>query len=227
MAPKGSVGGGLAEFQQRVGYVFADEAQLLRALTHSSFAAESYERLEFLGDRVLGLVVAEWLLQNFSEADEGELTRRLTAAVRQSALVEVGKKWGIGAVMRVGPGEAVKESVLADGVEAVLGAVWLESGLAAVRAVVIPAWQDVLTVADSKDGRSLLQELLQGQKLALADYKVVEASGPDHAKVFTVMVKCALGEASGQGGSKQLASAAAADALLAKLVGKMTKNEKV
>lgn len=212
---------GLRELQSRIGYVFADESLLVRALTHSSFAGgENYQRLEFLGDRVLALCVADWLVREFGQADEGELTRRLTAVVRQSALVQVAENWGLAAVMRVGVGERVKESVLADGVEAVLGAVWLDGGLGKVRAVIEAAWGEMLRQADVKDGRSRLQELLQAKKLALADYEVVQAVGPDHAKVFTVRVKCALGEAEGVGGSKQLASVAAAEALLKDLESK-------
>ncbi len=140
-----------AALEARIGYVFKDKGLLGQALTHSSASADNYERLEFLGDRVLGLVVGNWLWQAFAEASEGELSRRHMALVRESALVTVAEGWGVPAHIVLGPGEAVKPSIVADVVEAILGAIWHESGLNAVAAIVKRDWAPMIEGSDAKD----------------------------------------------------------------------------
>lgn len=193
-------------------------ALLEQAVTHRSFDGEiHYERLEFLGDRVLGVVVAEWLWERFEGADEGELSRRLGAMVRESTLVAVAEAWRLKDVVRIGAGEVLKDSILADVVEAILGAVWLDGGLEAARAVVRRDWSQFIDLKDEKDPKSRLQELLQGDGLELPLYEVVKETGRDHDKWFIVMVKCAKGEAVGEGRSKQVAGSEAAANLLKRI----------
>lgn len=191
-----------------------NKALLETALTHGSFGGDNYERLEFLGDRVLNLAVAEWLVEAYPDANEGELSLRHTAMVRESSLAAVAKVWGLEQVVRLGAGEVVKDSILADVVEAVLGALWLDRGVDAVRGVVRRDWRDLLELKSEKDAKSRLQELLQAEKLPLPGYEVVEEDGLEHAKVFSVKVVCAWGEAVGRGVSKQAASHEAAARLL-------------
>jgi ribonuclease III len=204
-------------FASRIGYSFSRKALLEKALTHPSFGTENYQRLEFLGDRVLGLVVADMLFARFPEAAEGELSRRFTMLVREPTLAEIGREWRLEDVARLGAGEVLKQAILADMVEAVLGAIYEDNGLEAVRGVVQTAWKPYLDLKDEKDPKSRLQELVQGGGNPLPEYVVIAEEGPDHNKNFTVEVRSALGVGTGQGVSKQVAGAAAAAALLAQL----------
>jgi ribonuclease-3 len=199
------------------GIAWRNKGLLETALTHRSHAVSHYERLEFLGDRVLNLIVAEWLVEYFPAADEGELSRRHTAMVKESHLVEIAYAWALPEHVRLGAGEVVKPSILADVVEAVLGALWLDSGLEAVREVVRRDWKNMLESEDVKDAKSRLQEQLQAEKGGLPRYEVLSEQGPDHAKVFEVKVSCGWGEAVGEGASKQAASLMAAENLLMKI----------
>lgn len=205
-----------------LGHTFANEALLIEALTHGGSGLKpTYERLEFLGDRVLGLAVADMLQAGYPEADEGELGRRHAALVQGITLTQIAEEWGLAAHMRTGTVK-VPAGVLADGVEAVLGAVFLDAGWAAARAVVGRFWQGRLVALDGRDAKTTLQELLQGQKKPVPQYKVVGEQGPDHAKVFVVKVTCALGDAEGQGVSKNEASKQAAKNLLSQLESKVS-----
>lgn len=202
---------------QRLNDVIRQPGLLEQALTHPSFGSGHYQRLEFLGDRVLGLVVADLLFSRFPQADEGELSRRFTLLVREATLADIGRGWQLQEDIRLGAGEGLKTAILADVVEAVLGALYLEGGLEAVRGLVETAWQPYLERKDEKDPKSRLQELVQAGGQPLPQYAVVAEDGPAHQRIFTMEVCCALGTATGQGTSKQAAGAAAATVLLARL----------
>lgn len=200
-----------------LGYTFRQPDLLQQALTHPSFGPQHYQRLEFLGDRVLGVVVGDMLYERFPQASEGELSRRFTVLVREATLAEIGQQWGIAEVIRLGAGEPLKPAIVADAVEAVLGAIWLDGGREAVKGLVEKAWQPYLELKDEKDPKSRLQEMVQAEGHPLPEYVVRVEEGPDHNKSFTVEVRSALGAATGQGVSKQAAGVAAAAALLAQL----------
>jgi ribonuclease-3 len=207
----------LGDFQARLGYVFKDIALLREALTHASHGDLNYERLEFLGDRVLGLAVGSWLWERFLEADEGELSRRHTMLVRESTLVKVAVALDLERYIVFGNGEAKKDSILADAMEALLGAIFIDGGLLPVMGVVQREWAAMIDLKDEKDPKGRLQEWLQGQGWALPHYEVIEESGPDHNKHFKVMVQTEKGECLGEGRSKQAASADAAQNMMAVL----------
>ncbi len=203
--------------ETKLGYVFKDKGLLAQALTHSSHHATNYERLEFLGDRVLGVVVGDCLYAQFATAGEGELSRRFMALVRESTLVHVAGKWGVVDAVALGAGEAVKPSIVADVVEALLGAVWLDGGIDEVTRIVKRDWADAVENSDKKDPKTALQELVQGQGGALPVYDVVAEDGPPHDRTFKVKVTTVLGDAEGTGKSKQVAGLDAARALLERL----------
>jgi ribonuclease-3 len=223
----------VAALVDRLGYAFANPALLERALTHSSVGegadkaagkpARHNERLEFLGDRVLGLLVAERLHRDFPGADEGELSSRLHALVDKHACGRVGERMGVGAAMRLSPGETKtggrrKEGVVADAMEALLAAVYLDGGIDAARAVFDRAWAEELATPAPRalnNPKSALQEWSQGQGRALPGYRVVGQSGSDHAPTFTVEVSIpGVEPLTAQGRSRQDAEKAAATALL-------------
>lgn len=204
----------MTPLEAKLGYVFKDRGLLAQALTHSSHSAANYERLEFLGDRVLGVVVGEWLFEQFGEAGEGELSRRYMALVREGALAAVAAQWGVAGAMALGPGEAVKPSLVADVVEALLGAVWREGGMDEVVKIVRRDWAGLVEHSDQKDPKTKLQELVQGKGGSLPQYDVLAEDGPAHDRIFTVKVTTVLGDAEGTGKSKQLAGLDAARALL-------------
>ncbi len=186
-------------------------------MTHPSWGKPHYQRLEFLGDKVLGAAVAELLVERFADADEGELSRRHTALVRESTLVDVAARYEVGPYVRLGPGEPLKPAIMADVVEAILGDIGSKHGPAAVRAVVAEAWAPYLDQKDEKDPKTRLQEIVQGQGHPLPTYNVVTEAGPDHDKTFTVEVRTAMGTATGTAGTKQNAGAAAAAELMNQL----------
>jgi ribonuclease-3 len=230
-----------AALEERLGYRFRDKSLLVQALTHESAAAgargragprptdrRSNERLEFLGDRVLALVVAELLLERFPEASEGELTHRLVALVKADTLAEIGRTMGIDEALVIGGrhGRAAADrhhpSLVGDALEAVLGAVHLDGGLAAARAVIERLWGARLTqpAPPARHPKQTLQEHLAARGLPLPVYEAVAREGPDHAPRFTVRVSVeGVGEAFGEGGSKRAAEEAAAALLLARLEG--------
>ena len=212
-----------------LGHRFADAQLLAEALTHPSAHArrgvrQSYERLEFLGDRVLGLVVAELLWRRFPEEAEGELTRRHTGLVRRESLVEVARAIGLGRFVILSPGEAQagareNPSVLADACEAVIAALYLDGGLEAARGFVHRYWEPLLRIAVTppRDPKTALQEWAQGRGRGLPVYETVDVAGPAHKRVFTVSVRVEGTEpASASGSSKRAAETAAAAELLAR-----------
>lgn len=204
----------VAALEAKLGHTFAAPKLLVEALTHPSAGAPNYQRLEFLGDRVLGLEVAKWLMDLYPAADEGELARRHTALVRTQTLANVADKLGLEAYIRRGPGEMapLTASVKADVVEALTGALWLEDTAAAARFLhtVLNPQAD----GDARDPKTLLQERVQAQGDPRPVYTDVGRTGPDHAPTFTVRVACTLGEAEGTAGSKQEAGQKAAEALM-------------
>jgi ribonuclease-3 len=193
-------------------------APLQEALTHRSAAAASYERLEFVGDRALNLAVAGWLFRHYPEASEGELSLLHTALVREATCAQVGEAWGLWPLIQV-VGQQTANSrarIMADAVEAVLGAIYLQQGMAAVQMLIERDWAPFLSAEPTlaKDAKTGLQELLQAHGYALPTYTTLQQVGPDHAAQFTVQVECTLGTAQGVGKSKQAASLAAAATLM-------------
>lgn len=212
------------------GHRFADPAKLETALRHRSAGVPHNERLEFLGDAVLALLVAEALHARWPQSDEGALTRARSALVRESNLADVARALGLGERLVLGPGEMKsggrhRDSILADALEAVIGAVYLDGGLEACRAVVLPWFESGLSAMPSgkaeKDPKTRLQEWLQARQWARPEYELVEARGPDHARHFRVRARA--GEPAlavdGEGGSLRQAEQASAQALLDALQG--------
>lgn len=213
-----------AEISQQIGYRFADDALLIEALTHGSTQkhAGDYQRLEFLGDRVLGLIVAEHLYRNNARLSEGDLTAKHSALVRSEACAAAGDTIGLSGLVIVGTGERAKgmnlnRSVLGDVMEALVAAVYLDGGLEEARTFVQKAWDAQFrtpTVAE-KDAKTFLQEWALGRALPIPIYKIVSREGPEHEPVFVVSVEvkgkaAALGTAK----SKQAAEKNAADVFL-------------
>ena len=224
---------GLATLEETLGHRFAQKDLLIEALTHPSavrrrgISRRGYERLEFLGDRVLGLVVAELLWRRFPDEAEGEMTRRHTHLVRREALAEVAQAVGLGERLIVSKGEdgaGVREnkSVLADVCEAVIAALYLDGGLDVARSFVEHRWERRLTalISPPRDPKTSLQEWVQARGLPLPAYETVAAEGPAHKRRFTVTVtveglKNATATASGS--SKRSAEISAAAAALSAL----------
>ena len=199
-----------------------EEALWLEALTHGSTGqARNYERLEFLGDRVLGLAIAEWLYE-LGTGDEGKLSQRLNALVSRTTCAEVARAIGLGERMRLGKqarddGGIDSDNILGDIMEALLGASFHEAGFEATRAIVRRLWADAVTgqAGQRKHPKSALQEWAAGNRRKVPEYRVVERSGPDHAARFTVAVSVSgVGEAEAGGTSKQEAETAAAEEFL-------------
>ena len=216
----------LDEVERRIGHVFADRALLIRALTHTSAvtaAGDSYQRLEFLGDRVLALTVADMVHRAYPQADEGELARRLNALVKRETCAEVARELGLGAAVRLGSGEAqsggrTKAAILADVMEAVIAAIHLDAGFEIARAFVERHWTERMASARGplRDAKTTLQEWLQGQGLPAPLYRQVSRSGPDHDPLFAIAVDITgpvAGEI-GNGRSKREAEQNAATAVL-------------
>ena len=215
----------LGALQGRLGYRFKDSALLERALTHASTdTKQSYERLEFLGDRVLGLVIADLLYRRFGEEPEGALAKRHTGLVRLETLARVGRELGLGAALRLEGGDLAEHrgnpSLIADSCEAVLAAIFLDGGYKAAEDVVVRFWTPLLEedLTPPQDPKTALQEWAQAKGLALPSYKEVSRSGPDHALHFVIEVSLeGHGPARGEGNSKRAAEKAAADQLLSEL----------
>ena len=221
---------GAAAFAARLGHGFSRPELLTEALTHRSAAdpkrqlLDSNERLEFLGDRVLALVVAEWLVERFPQEREGALGKRLAALVSAESLAKVADSMGLGAALRLPPGEkragvGERGSVLADALEATLGALYLDGGLEPARAVVRREFESLLSASRRPpvSPKTRLQEWTLGRGMGLPEYATVSASGPAHAPVFIVRVIAAGQEAEATGETKRAAEQAAAERLLAAL----------
>jgi ribonuclease-3 len=217
----------LGQLSVRLGHEFSNTALLKLALTHASARAgskpnEDNERLEFLGDRVLGLAVAEILTNRFPMAAEGELARWFNHLVRTETCAEVAQSWALGDFILMSGGEAGsggrrKKTILANACEAVLGAIFADAGYEVARAVVIAAWEPHLDELDlaAPDAKSALQEWAQGQQLPLPRYVEIAREGPDHAPRFTAEVQVeGVAPERGEGANKREAEQAAALAML-------------
>lgn len=214
-----------------LGYSFQDRDLLIEALTHPSLnmrdrTGQDYQRLEFVGDRVLGLVIAEELWRRDAAAAEGDLAVRLNALVRRDTVAEVARDIDLGSFLYLGHSEREqgghdKAAILADVCEAVIGSLYLDAGIEVARSFVIRAWSIQLDGARNagKDPKSRLQELVQGAAEPPPKYRIVERSGPDHAPCFTVEVKVSRAPEAehGQGHSRRQAEQAAAAAMLEKV----------
>ena len=215
------------ELEGALGYRFKSEPTLERALTHASVRSvknvrADNERLEFLGDRVLGLAIAEMLAEAFPESNEGDLARRFNRLVRGQTCARVARSIGLGKCLILSDSEAEsggrdKETILADAMEAVLGAVFIDAGFEKARMVIRQLWQANIEHAPqvSADPKSALQEWSQGQGLELPVYVEIARKGPDHAPRFTSEVRITgVAPARGEGASKRAAEQTAASALL-------------
>jgi ribonuclease-3 len=218
----------LLALQHRLGYVFADPRYLVRAVTHKSFGADHYERLEFLGDAVLNLAVSALLYKKFDRSDEGDLTRVRAHLVRQDMLHKLALQLALPDVMRLSEGEAkgggaLRPSILADALEAIIGAVYLDAGSDAARDLVLRLFEPLVLESTmegwSKDAKTALQEWLQGRKMPVPTYNIVETRGKAHEQTF--VVACDLPDLSmsvrGEGLSRRAAEQAAAQAALSRL----------
>jgi len=219
---------GLAEIERLLGHRFGNPDLARQALTHRSFGTPHNERLEFLGDALLNCAVATLLYERFANLPEGDLSRLRAALVNQASLSEVALKLGLGERLRLGEGELKsggfrRPSILADSVEALLGAVYLDAGFDAARKAVAHVLADKLERAANapvdKDAKTALQEHLQGRGLQLPRYAVQKTEGEAHDQTFTV--ECRVDDlgvaASGRGASRRVAEQAAAEGVLAQL----------
>jgi ribonuclease III len=213
--------------EERIGYKFKDRALLESALTHISALkggnrANSYQRLEFLGDHVLGLVISDLLFRGFPRADEGELSRRLADLVRKETCAEIARNIELGTAVRLGSSEAnaggrKRPAILADVCEALIGAVYLDGGYAAAEGMVERLWQERMraTAQPQRDPKTVLQEWAQARGLPTPTYREVARTGPDHSPEFRVAVQLpSFAPAEGSGRSKRVAEQAAAAAML-------------
>ena len=216
--------------ETRLGHSFARPDLLLRAVTHSSVASPTRsdnQRLEFLGDRVLGLVMAEALLAKDKSATEGQLAPRFNALVRKETCADVARQIGLGEALKLGRSEMIsggrrKEALLGDAMEAVIAAVYLDAGFEAAQALVLRLWGRRIerVEADARDPKTTLQEWAQARGMPPPAYVQVARSGPDHAPEFTVAVALQTGQrAEARAGNKRQAEHAAAALLLAQLTG--------
>lgn len=203
-----------------LGHRFTDRGLLIRALSHSSVAGlESYERLEFLGDRVLGLVVAQLLLERFPAENEGEIGRRFAALVQAGTLAQVGAELRVEQFARVAPG-VMNENILSDMVEALIAALYLDGGMDTAEKFIRRVWDPLVETRSRppRDAKTALQEWSQAQGYVLPVYMDIGRSGPDHAPEFIVEVKIEEHEPSqASGPNKRAAEQDAAAALLTRL----------
>ncbi|MCH2248509.1 MAG: ribonuclease III [Cognatishimia sp.] len=218
----------LKALENRLGHRFGDPALLVRAVTHSSMSSPTRsdnQRLEFLGDRVLGLVMAEALLGADKAATEGQLAPRFNALVRKETCAEVAREIDLGAGLKLGRSEMLsggrrKQALLGDAMEAVIAAVYVDGGFEAAKELILRLWGDRVTrvEADARDAKTSLQEWAQARGLQPPKYETVSRSGPDHAPVFTISATLENGESDlATAGSKRLAEQAAAKVLLDRL----------
>jgi ribonuclease III len=217
----------LKALEERIGHVFTDGKLIAAALTHVSAATgrtrETYQRLEFLGDRVLGLAVSEMLYKAFPEADEGELSRRLAGLVRKESCAEAALAWGVEPYIRLGDSEkqtgAANMAILGDVCESIIGAVFLDAGYGAAKAMVAAAFGARMLAPEHplRDPKTLLQEWAQARGLPPPLYRETARSGPDHAPEFTISVEVpGFPHAEAKGFAKRLAEQGAAAAFIAR-----------
>lgn len=215
-------------FCQGLGLSFNTPALLLEALTHPSYGTKGRadnQRLEFLGDRVLGLVIAQALHESDETAAEGEMAPRFNALVRKETCAQVAEEIGLGAIMRIGRSEIQsggrhKSTVLGDGLEALIAAIYLDQGFTKAQQFILHCWGDriINTPADARDAKTILQEWAQGRKMPPPEYILRARSGPDHAPIFEIEVRLQSGQSAiAHANSKRAAQQQAAIALLGRL----------
>ncbi len=218
----------LKAFEGRIGHGFAKPDLLVRAVTHASIGSATRpdnQRLEFLGDRVLGLVMAEALLTADGDASEGQLAPRFNALVRKETCADVAREIGLGEVMKLGRSEMLsggrrKEALLGDAMEALIAAVYLDGGLAAAKAMILRLWGPRISAVevDARDPKTALQEWAQARGMPPPTYTQTGREGPDHQPIFTVEVTLEDGARDvARAGSKRVAEQQAARTLLARL----------
>jgi len=222
------VSGSLDRLERRLGYTFKDQDLMILALTHRSFAGRNNERLEFLGDAILNFVAGEALFERFPQAREGQLSRLRARLVKGETLAQLARGFDLGDYLRLGSGELKsggfrRESILADALEALIGAIYLDAGMQAARERVL-AWLtaelDGLTLVDTnKDPKTRLQEFLQSRACELPRYEVVDIQGEPHCRTFFVECQVHLlnDKTQGQGVSRRIAEQVAAAAALVAL----------
>ena len=222
----------LKALSRQLDYTFNDESLLIEALTHRSAASINNERLEFLGDGILNFVIASWLFQHYPDMQEGDLSRLRASLVNKDSLASIARTLGIGDYIELGSGELKsggrrRESILADAVEAVFGAVYVDSGFDTSREIVLRLYADKLEhipdVQTLKDPKTRLQELLQSHRYPLPAYSVLEVSGKAHNQVFKV--ECSMEDldcvTTAQGKSRRKAEQAAAQLAIEELGRKL------
>jgi ribonuclease-3 len=209
------------QLEKNFSYRFANRALAELALTHRSAARVNNERLEFLGDAILGFLIADELLRRFPESPEGALSRKRSLLVNQQTLADIAVRLELGEILVLGPGELKsggkeRESILADAVEAVIGAIYLDGGLEVCRKVVLSLYYDLLdndsSSVTAKDSKTRLQELLQAKCLPLPVYKVLSIDGEEHQQSFLVSCQISLLSEStlGEGVNRRIAEQQAA-----------------
>jgi len=207
----------------KLGHTFKNTELLHQALRHSSLPGENYERLEFLGDRVLGLVIAEWLVADYTAEKEGALSRRHVGLVRKEALAEAARSIGLGHIIEMSTAEALgggraNVGILSDVFEALIAALYLDGGYDAAKSMIIRLWRPLISAAPPQDAKTQLQEWSQAHWSQLPVYEEISREGPSHAPHFVVRVKVRNGEqATGEGTNKRMAEQNAAAALLLKV----------
>lgn len=222
------LGAELKAFENRIGYQFKDAALLTCAVTHSSMSSNTRsdnQRMEFLGDRVLGLVMSEALYLSDADAAEGQMAPRFNALVRKETCADVARDIGLGEVLRLGRSEMIsggrrKQALLGDAMEAVIAAIYLDAGYERAREFILKFWDRRLENVDddARDPKTALQEWAQARGMSPPSYVETSRSGPDHAPIFTIAARLDSGaEAVATAGSKRQAEQAAAKALLSEL----------
>jgi len=218
----------VAAFCKRLGLEFNNPNILIEALTHSSLSSPTRtdnQRLEFLGDRVLGLTIAQALFQEDAKADEGELAPRFNALVRKETCAEIADGIGLGEIIKIGRSEMLsggrrKQTILGDGIEALIAAIYLDQGFEVAQAFILKEWAAKIAAApdDARDAKTALQEWAQARKMPPPSYVETARSGPDHAPIFEIEVRLQSGQvASAKAASKRGAQQLAAAALLTEL----------
>ena len=222
------LGADLKAFCDRLGYTFDDTELLIRAVTHSSISSSTRpdnQRLEFLGDRVLGLVISQALFEADRSASEGQMAPRFNALVRKETCADIARQIDLGAVLKLGRSEMLsggrrKEALLADAMEAIIAAIYLDGGLENAGPVILKLWKDRIHAVedDARDPKTSLQEWAQARGQKPPTYLEVDREGPDHAPIFTIEAKLASGQAEvAKAPAKRQAEQAAAKALLQRM----------
>jgi len=225
----------IARLSKSIGYNFKNASLLIQAITHRSAKGQHNERLEFLGDSILGFVIAEALYEQFPKHDEGDLTRMRSSLVKGVTLAELGRDFNLGEYLILGPGELKsgghrRESILEDAIESIIGAVYLDSDINTCKVLILTWFAQRLSIIkpgnDQKDPKTRLQEYLQGRKIALPDYEVIDTTGQSHNQQFTVRCNTSVinREVVAKGTSRRKAEQGAAQQVLAIINGNTETN---